>query len=408
MNKYQTHTLSNGLQIVHCHRSGSVSYCGFIVNVGSRDEHENEYGLAHLVEHTIFKGTSKRKAYHIRNRMEKVGGELNAFTSKEETVVYSIYPSVYQERAMELLGDLVANASFPDGEFEKEKEVVIEEIEMYRDTPSELIYDEFENKLFEGHALGHNILGTCDGLKQLSSHDARAFLSRYYNPRQMVFFSLGETPFPLVVKWAERYYGGLTDVADQKLRVVPAEYRPFEQHVTCNTHQVHVMWGRRTYNLYEEKRLPILLLNNMLGGPCMNSLLNVALREQSGYVYTVESTVTNYTDTGVLSIYFGTDMRHVKKCIQRVRGVIDKLKDEYITESRLNVAKKQYLGQLLVAEDNNEGLAMAIGKGFLRHGAILTSAEQVARIESISIDAVRDAAYEMLDVDSWSMLAFEP
>ena len=168
------------------------------------------------------------------------------------------------------------------------------------------------------------------------------------------------------------------------------------------------MWGRRTYNLYEEKRLPILLLNNMLGGPCMNSLLNVALREQSGYVYTVESTVTNYTDTGVLSIYFGTDMRHVKKCIQRVRGVIDKLKDEYITESRLNVAKKQYLGQLLVAEDNNEGLAMAIGKGFLRHGAILTSAEQVARIESISIDAVRDAAYEMLDVDSWSMLAFEP
>ena len=408
MNSYQTHTLSNGLQVVHCRQEGSVSYCGFIVNVGSRDEQEREHGLAHLVEHTIFKGTNRRKAYHIRNRMEMVGGELNAFTSKEETVVYSIYPSLYQERAMELLGDLVANASFPECEFEKEKEVVIEEIEMYRDTPSELIYDEFENKLFGGHALGHNILGTFDGLRQLSAVDARSFLSRHYIPRQMVFFSLGSMSFERVVKLAERYFGGFADAADVKQRMKPSEYQSFEQHITCNTHQAHVMWGRRIYNLYDELRLPVLLLNNMLGGPCMNSLLNVALREQSGYVYTVESAVTNYTDTGIFSIYFGTDVRHVRKCMRRVRSVIERLRESYITESRLNAAKKQYLGQLLVAEDNNEGLALAVGKGFLRHGAILTSQEQVARIESISIDAMRRVADEMLDVDSWSLLAFEP
>lgn len=408
MNKYQTHTLSNGLRIVHCHHHGSVSYCGFVVNVGARDELVDEYGLAHLVEHTIFKGTAHRKAYHIRNRMEMVGGELNAFTSKEETVIYSIYPSSHQARAMELLGDLVANASFPEGEFEKEKEVVVEEIDMYRDTPSELIYDEFENRLFGGHSLGHNILGSSEGLEQLTASHARAFLAKHYVPSQMVFFSLSNMLFERVVKLAENYYSRLEVRADIKERKSPDAIQPFEQHITCNTHQTHVMWGRPTYNLYDNRRLPILLLNNMLGGPCMNSLLNVALREQSGYVYTVESAVTNYTDTGIFSIYFGTDMRHVKKCIQRVHRVIDTLKQSYITEARLNAAKKQYLGQLLVAEDNNEGLALAIGKGFLRHGAILSPEEQVARIESISIDEMRLVAEEMLNLDTWSLLAFEP
>lgn len=408
MNTYLTHRLSNGLQVVHCPHAGNVSYCGFIVNVGTRDEAVDEYGLAHLVEHTIFKGTARRRAYHIRNRMELVGGELNAFTSKEETVIYSIFPSQCQERAMELLGDLVANASFPDVEFEKEREVVVEEIEMYRDTPSELIYDEFENRLFAGHALGHNILGTPDDLMQISPEKARAFLKRFYVPQQMVFFSLGSMAFDKVVSYAERYFSTLTDAPDVRHRVVPQPIQPFAERLSCDTHQTHVVWGRRTYSLYDNLRLPMLLMNNILGGPCLNSLLNVALREQRGYVYTVESAITNYTDTGIFSVYFGTDVRHVDKCMQRVRKVLDSVRRTYLTGARLVAAKKQYLGQLQVAEDNNEGLALAIGKGFLRHGTILAPDEQKSRIEAITLDEMRQVAEEMLDADSWSLLIFEP
>ena len=408
MNTYLTHILPNGLQVVHCPHAGNVSYCGFIVNAGTRDEASDEFGLAHLVEHTIFKGTSHRRAYHIRNRMESVGGELNAFTSKEETVIYSIFPAQYQERAMELLGDLVANASFPQVEFEKEREVVIEEIEMYRDTPSELIYDEFENRLFDAHSLGHNILGTPEGLVDITPDKARSFLTRFYVPRQMVFFSLGSMPFDKVVRCAERYFNTLADAPDVRHRMALQDISPFAERISCDTHQAHVVWGRRTYNLYDNLRLPMLLMNNILGGPCLNSLLNVALREQRGYVYTVESAVTNYTDTGIFSIYFGTDVRHVDKCMQRVRRVLDDVKRTYLTDTRLVAAKKQYLGQLQVAEDNNEGLALAMGKGFLRYGAILTPEEQKSRIESITLDSMRQVAHEMLDADTWSLLVFEP
>lgn len=408
MNTYLTYTLSNGLQLVHVPHEGRVSYCGFIVNVGTRDEQPDEMGLAHLVEHTIFKGTAHRRAYHIRNRMEAVGGELNAYTSKEETVIYSIYPSPYQARAMELMGDLVANASFPDAEFEKEREVVIEEIDMYRDTPSELIYDEFENRLFAGHALGHNILGTPQDLEHITPAMARSFLQRHYAPRQMIFFSMSDMPFDKVVKCAEKYFSQLVDAPDVRRREAPQTVAPFSERISCDTHQAHVVWGRRTYDLYDSRRLPMLLLNNMLGGPCQNSLFNVALREQRGYVYTVESAVTNYTDTGIFSLYFGTDVRHVDKCMQRVRRVLDSVMHNYLNETRLTAAKKQYLGQLLVAEDNNEGLALAVGKSFMRHGVILSPEEQTRRIESVSLDSIRHVAREMLDADSWSLLVFQP
>lgn len=406
MNIFQTHILPNGLRLVHCPHSGGVSYCGFIVNAGTRDEECEEHGLAHLVEHTIFKGTTHRRAYHIRNRMESVGGELNAFTSKEETVIYSIYPSQYQERAMELLGDLVAHASFPDAEFDKERGVVIEEIEMYRDTPSELIYDEFENRLFANHSLGHNILGTPEGLELIGPERARKFLAKHYLPRHMVFFSLGSMPFDKVVRCAERYFQALIDAPDVRHRVAPIAIEPFAERVSCDTHQAHVVWGCRTYDLYDSRRLPMLLLNNILGGPCLNSLLNVALREQRGYVYTVESAVTNYTDTGIFSIYFGTDERHIDKCMHRVKHVLDEVRNNYFTEARLCAAKKQYLGQLQVAEDNNEGLALAIGKSFMRYGNMLSSDEQRRRIEAITLDDMHMVAREMLDADTWSSLIF--
>ncbi len=406
MSEFLTHILSNGLRVVYCPTDSPVAYSGFIVDAGTRDEAADAHGLAHLVEHTIFKGTSRRRAYHIRNRMECVGGELNAFTSKEETVVYSIYPSAYQERAMELLGDLVVNASFPEAEFDKEREVVVEEIDMYRDTPSEQIYDEFENRLFAGHALGHHILGTPEALVGISPAMARDFLERHYVPDSMVYFVLSSMPFDRIVRWAERYFGSFSRSNKRVERVAPQAIKTFDERVSCDTHQAHVVWGRRTYNLYDENRLAMLLLNNMIGGPGQNSLLNVALREQRGYVYTVESSVVNYTDTGIFSLYFGTDSRHVQKCLQRVRSVMETVR-RGLTASRLDAAKRQYLGQLVVAEDNREGLALGIGKSFLRYGAVLSQAEQRSRIESVPLERVQQVAREMLDTDSWSLLVFD-
>lgn len=407
MGEFLTHTLANGLRLVHCPIKGGVSYCGLTVDIGTRDEAADEFGLAHLVEHTIFKGTAHRRACHVRNRMEVVGGELNAFTTKEETVLYSIYPSAYQERAMELLGDLVATASFPDEEFEKEKDVVIEEIEMYRDTPSELIYDEFENSLFAGHSLGHNILGTPSDLETLTPAMARNFLAKHYRPEKMVFFSLGCTPFEKIVRWAERYFGAMSRTEFIVGRSAPADIPVFSERRAYDTHQAHVIWGRRTYTLYDDERVAMLLLNNIIGGPGLNSLLNVALRERCGYVYTVESAVTNYTDTGVFSVYFGTESKHVKKCLSRIRAELDRLCRTQLTQARVSAAKKQYLGQLLVSEDNNEGLALAMGKSFLRYGTVLSQEEQALRIESISVEALHRIALEMLDTDSWSLLSFE-
>ena len=228
MSEIETATLPNGLRVVHCRQGGNVSYCGVTVNAGTRDELPAESGLAHLVEHTIFKGTARRKACHIRTRMESVGGELNAYTTKEETVLYSIYPSAYHERAMELIGDLVAHASFPDGEFEKEREVVREEIDMYRDTPSELVYDEFENRLFAGHPLGRNILGTAEELSAMSPLQARTFLSRCYRAGEMVFFSYADAPFGKVMEWAQRYLGDLPCGRREECRERPVAVAPFD------------------------------------------------------------------------------------------------------------------------------------------------------------------------------------
>ena len=315
MNEIETATLPNGLRIVHCRQGGNVSYCGVTVNAGTRDELPDESGLAHLVEHTIFKGTTRRKACHIRTRMESVGGELNAYTTKEETVLYSIYPSAYHERAMELIGDLAAHASFPEAEFEKEREVVREEIDMYRDTPSELVYDEFENRLFAGHPLGRNILGTAEELSAMSPMQARAFMKRCYKAGEMVFFSYANAPFSKVMEWAQRYFGDIQCGMRDESRQSPVAVAPFDERMAYDTHQAHVVWGCRAYDMYDERRLALLLLNNMIGGPGQNSLLNVALREQRGYVYAVESSVVNYTDTGLFTVYFGTDGKYVGRCL---------------------------------------------------------------------------------------------
>ncbi len=407
MEEYQTYILPNGLRLIHKSTQSTVSYCGFTVNAGTRDEAEAYGGLAHFVEHTIFKGTTHRRSSHILNRMEVVGGELNAYTSKEETVVYSIFPGAHLARAMELLADLIADSQFPEKELRKEREVVVDEINSYQDTPSELIYDDFESRLFEGCSLGHNILGSVDSLERITSSVARRFLIDHYTPGNMVFFFMGATPFYRVKRLAEHYLGGLIRPEVQSERMLSPLAQPFSCRVARDTHQSHVIIGARAYDLYDKRRRSLLLLNNLLGGPGMNSLLNVSLREKRGYVYTVESNVTSYTDTGLFTIYFGTDHRYMQRCIDLVKKELKRLRDERLSTSHLLAAKRQFMGQIEVSSDNSENVALALGKSFLRYGRFDSLSEIAALVDCITADDLLAVANELLAEDRLSMLIYE-
>jgi predicted Zn-dependent peptidase len=305
-----------------------VAYCGFAVNAGARDEKEHEHGLAHFVEHTLFKGTRKRKAWHILNRMENVGGELNAYTTKESTFLYSIFMEKDFGRAVELLSDLIINSQFPENELKKECDVVLDEIQSYEDTPSELIFDDFENLLFNGHPLGHHILGTKKSLKTFDTDTAKSFLEHFYVAENMVFFSMSCMDFKQVTKIAEKY---MTHIPAQKtpiLREKPHVINTQQAQKKKKTHLAHVIIGGHAYNLFDNKRHPLFLMNNILGGPGMNSRLNVNLREKNGLVYHVESNITSYTDTGVFSIYFGTVPKNRERAISLVEKEITSLRTD--------------------------------------------------------------------------------
>ncbi len=403
---YQLYTLQNGLRMVHLPTVGTVSYCGFTINAGTRDESSHEFGMAHFVEHMLFKGTQRRKAWHILNRMESVGGELNAFTTKEETVVYSIFLNTHFERAMELLGDLVFNSRFPEMEMEKERDVILDEINSYKDNPAELIYDEFENLLFKGHEIGHLILGTTETLQRFTPDDGRAFMNRLYTPSNMVFFSTGSVDFSKIIRWGEKYLGGIMSDSAVSARKSPDSYQPVRKIENMDTFQAHVIIGNRAYNLYDGNKYALVLLNNILGGPCMNSKLNLALRERHGYVYTVESTFTPYSDTGVFYIYFGTDPQKVDKCVSLTHKVLTDIRDNALSAVQLSAAKKQLIGQICVDTDNHENVALGLGKSFLRFGKYDSVQEICRKIEKITASDVLAAANEILDVSSLSSLIF--
>lgn len=392
---YFSHILSNGLRMVHLPMESPVSYCGFAVNAGTRDEEANEFGLAHFVEHMMFKGTEKRKAWHILNRMENVGGELNAYTTKEETFVYSIFMEEHYQRALELLTDLIFHSQFPQQEIEKEVDVILDEINSYEDSPSELIFDEFENLLYDGHALGHNILGDEASLLTFNSESGRSFMRRFYAPENMVFFSMGRIDFNKIVKMAEGFLSDIAFPVAPCNRIVPGAIEPCVRKVHKDTHQTHVLIGSRAYSMHDEKRIPLFLLNNMLGGPGMNNRLNVSLREKHGLVYNVESNVTSYTDTGLASIYFGTDPKNMEKALRLVNKELDKLRNNSLSATQLAAAKKQVIGQLGVSGDNKEGLFLGLGKSFLHYNRYDTLPEVFARIEALTIKDIQEVANEV-------------
>ncbi|MDL2256606.1 insulinase family protein [Bacteroidales bacterium OttesenSCG-928-I14] len=408
---YESYTLSNNLRLIYLPSTSAVSYCGFAVKAGTRHEEAHQFGLAHFVEHMLFKGTKKRRAWHILNRMENVGGEINAYTAKEETFLYSVCLSEDIDRAMELLSDLIFNSQYPNSEIPKEKEVVIDEINSYKDNPSELIYDEFENLLFEGSDLGHAILGTEDSLNTFDSSSCFDFTNKHYQAGNMIFFFYGSTPMKKIVRLAEKYFNYTNSYKSEtsKLLVNTQDTIPASSLQTVhemNLHQSHVMIGSKGYSLFDKNRIGLYFLNNILGGPGMNSRLNLSLREKHGLVYTVESGLTSYFDTGVFQIYFGCDKESEKQCIRLVHKELKKLRTQKLNTSQFNSAIKQWKGQLGISDDQNENKALSMGKAFLHFNHYDTLEDVYKKIDGLSPELIIDIANDVFDESRIHTLIF--
>ena len=478
--KYNTYTLDNGLRIIHLPSDSKVVYCGYQINAGTRNEEPGEEGLAHFCEHVTFKGTERRKAWHILNCLESVGGDLNAYTNKEGTVYYSAILKEHIARAVDLLTDIVFHSVYPQAEIDKEVEVICDEIESYNDSPAELIYDEFENIIFKGSQLGHNILGTAEQVRSFKTEDALRFTRKLYRPDNAIFFAYGDIDFKKLVKLIGRALadndsvgklannevpqisqitqisGDENSIAEENLpqisqitqisrnensiaeeksvssvksvgpknypSVGPENYPSVGQEnypsvgeevagqtivMQKNTHQAHVMIGTRAYDVNDDRRMPLYLLNNMLGGPGMNAKLNLALREHNGLVYTVESTMVAYGDTGVWSIYFGCDEHDVKRCLRLVRKELDKFMQKPLSDAQLKAAKKQIKGQIGVACDNRENFALDFGKSFLHYGWEKNVDRLYEQVDAITATQIQAVAQELFDKDRLTTLIFK-
>ena len=408
MTKYNTYTLENGLRMIHLPSASQVVYCGYQIAAGTRDEKPQEIGLAHFCEHMTFKGTERRNALQIINALEGVGGELNAFTNKEDTVFYAAISKEHFTQAVDVLTDIVFHSQYPQHEIDKEVEVICDEIESYNDSPAELIYDEFENILFKGHPLGHNILGTAEQLRTYTTADALRFVRRNYRPEKIVFFVYGDVDFKRLVKSFGRVDlpKGLETSGDQEEANVPI---PSEQSITreLGTHQAHVMIGTVGYAYNDPRRMPLYLLNNILGGPGMNARLNLSLRECHGLVYTVESTMVSYSDTGVWSIYFGCDHHDIRRCLRLVRRELDRIMQKPLGERQLCAAKRQLKGQIAIACDNREQFALDFGRSYLHHGHERDLDGLYRRIDAITAEDIEKVACELFPADHLTTLIFK-
>lgn len=400
-------TLSNGMRIAVMQSTGDVTYCGILVDAGTRDEPAHLPGLAHFVEHTIFKGTARRSSWHISNRMESIGGELNAYTNKEGTAVYSIAPSgydeAYVERGIELIADLIAGASFPARELDKEREVIVEEINSYLDNPSESVFDRFEDHIYAGSSLAHNILGTPESVRKITGDDCRRFTGRFYNPANMVGFVYTNASPRKVERILERHWGRFDRPAIRPERTAPPASAPFDIVKDEDGHQAHTILGARMFSRHDPRRFALMLLNNYLAGPCMNSRLNQELREKRGLVYTVDSFVGLLSDTGTMAIYFGTDRRSVDRCLRIIRAELDALAQRPLSERQLNRIKQQYCGQIMVSRENPEAIAMSLGKNLLYYNRLPDIPGLVARLRDVTPEELREVA-EMLAPDRCSRI----
>jgi predicted Zn-dependent peptidase len=394
---FHTHILNNGIRIIHHRVPSRIAHCGLIINTGSRDENASEHGMAHFIEHLIFKGTKKRKAHHIINRLEIVGGEINAYTGKEETCIYSSFMREDLERSLELICDMTFNSTFPEQEIAREKEVIIDEIISYRDNPSEQIFDDFEELVFKGNPIGRNILGTPVNLKKFTREDIIRFLIRNYHTDQMVFSSVGDFDFQRVLKFAGRYLECIPKNTAPVRRQPVTGYEPVTRALRQKTHQAHCIIGNLAFDLFDRRRMAMALLNNILGGPGMSARLNLALREKTGYAYNAESHFTAYSNTGIFTAYFGTDRDRLPKCRQLVHREFASLRNNRLSPMQLKRAKRQLTGQITIGWENMENLMLAIGKSYLRFNKVDSIEEIYGKIDQVTANEVLEAANIVLD-----------
>ena len=406
--KYNIATLANGLRVIHLPNNSKIAYCGYQIKAGTRNEKPGDEGLAHFCEHVTFKGTQTHTSTAIINKLESVGGDLNAFTNKEDTVFYSAIPVEHFAKAVDVLSDIVFYSIFPQAEIDKEVEVICDEIESYNDSPAELIYDEFENLVFKGHPLGHNILGSADRVRSFATADAMRFTQQYYRPDNAIFFVYGNIDFKRLVKTLEKLTPRQRqERAADETKVVANVRLPELTILNHDTHQAHVMIGNRAYSATHPLRIPLYLLNNMLGGPGMNARLNVILRERRGLVYSVESSMVCYGDTGLWAVYFGCDPHDVNRCVRLVKSEFKRLMEKPLSEKTLAAAKKQIKGQLAVACDNNENFAIDFGKSFLHFGDEKDIEKLYQKIDAVTAEQIQQVAKEIFDKDSLATLVIK-
>ncbi|MBD3750464.1 MAG: insulinase family protein [Sphingobacteriales bacterium] len=405
---HQVFTLKNGVRILFQPAKSSISHCCLIVNAGSRDENVGEPGLAHFIEHLLFKGTQKRNTNQILNRLEVVGGDLNAYTTKEYTCLQASFLKPHLERAMDLLQDIAFFSTFPEEEMEKEKEVILDEIASYEDQPEEAINDDFEAMLFAGHPLGENILGTPDAVKSFRQKHILQFIKKNYNTHEMVFAISGSYPPAKVLKLAEQYFGFIPENTQKKQRVAPLAIQHQITKVKKPINQAHCMLGSRAYHMHHESKTGLLLLNNLLGGNGMSSRLNLEIREKHGIAYTIESNYSPLSDTGLFAIYFGTDTEKTDKTLKLIEKELKKLREKKLGLIQLAQAKQKFIGQIALGEENRMGVLISMAKSLLDYQKIDSLKEVFFRINKIKAEDLLQISNEIFDARQMSTLLFEP
>jgi predicted Zn-dependent peptidase len=405
--EFQIKTFNNGIRLLHFPAGGPVAHLAVYINAGTRDEDEDQNGLAHFIEHTIFKGTIKRKAYHVLTRLESVGGELNAFTSKEETCIFATFLTEHFLRALDLVADIMTRPTFPEKELKKEKDVILDEINSYKDNPSEEIYDVLEENIFQGHALGKNILGKPEDLLKFTREDVFSFIAKNYTGGNLVICTSGNLDFKKISHKVEIFFETIPADKPGRNRQSFSSYQPFNLNLSRTTYQTHCMIGNVAYDRKDPRRIPMFLLNNILGGPAMNSRLNLAVRERHGYAYTIESAFLPYSDSGIFSIYLGTDNENLDKSLALIRKEMEKLRTEKLGALQLSQARKQLIGQIEIANESNLNYLMAAGKTFLHDGRLNGPDVIRKKIEMITGEQIMEVAQEIFNPDKLSMLVFQ-
>ncbi|TVR43224.1 MAG: insulinase family protein [Bacteroidia bacterium] len=405
---YHRYRLSNGIRLIHRDTSSPVAHCGLFINTGSRDETDDEQGVAHFIEHVIFKGTNKRKAFHILSHMENVGGEINAFTSKEETCIYGSFMHSFYDRWFDIVADIIFHSSFPEKEIKKEKDIVIDEINSYKDSPSEQILDDFDEVVFDGHPLGRNILGTPAHIKKYDRAMIKAFMDRNYVTGEMVICSVGRIDFQKLIRLAETFFGGAYMSIRQQKRYAHTNYLPMQKTITRQNHQAHCVTGNKAYSILHGKKTALYLLNNLLGGPGLTSRLNMAVREKHGFCYHIESIYQPYSDSGIFSIYFGTDPEYVEKTFLLINRELTRLRGQKLGNLQMKRAKNQLCGQVNIAHESALNEMLFIGKQILHYDRTDTLEDINRRIDAVSAEDMLHVANEVFDPGQMSLLTYKP